>query len=125
MDARLSERISFGTRKVDETLGRNESGNTESDRRTYETGWEDERAILFTDEENRVLQNTDKGQAAEIYSNIAVGTARLIGNISAVTEVDSKKDFELKRKPKALNRKRKRRYVLKPYGNNEDMSLKI
>lgn len=97
----------------------------ESDRRTYETGWEDERAILLADEENRVLQNTDKGQTAEIYSNIAVGTARLIGGISSVTEVDSRKDFELKRKPKAHNGKRKRRYVLKPYSNNEDISLKL
>ena len=125
LDARLSERISFGTGKTDETLGRNENGTTESDGRTYETGWEDERAILLADEENRVLQNTDKGQIAEIYSNIAVSTARLIGNISAATEVDSKKDYELKRKPKAHNRKRKRRYVLKPYSNNEDMNLKM
>ena len=125
LDARLSERISFGTRKVDETLGRNENGVPEGDGGAHETGWEDERAILFTDEENRVLQNTDKGQTAEIYSNIAVGAARFIGNISAATEVDSKKDFELKRKPKALNRKRKRRYVLKPYSNNEDMNLKM
>lgn len=99
--------------------------SSESDRGTYETGWEDERAILLADKENRVLQNTDKGQTAEIYSNIAVGTARLIGNISAVTEVDSRRDYELKRKPKALNRKRKRRYVLKPCSNNEDMSLKL
>lgn len=99
--------------------------SSECDRGTYETGWEDERAILLADEENRVLQNTDKGQIAEIYSNIAVSTARLIGNISAATEVDSKKDYELKRKPKAHNRKRKRRYVLKPYSNNEDMNLKM
>ena len=97
----------------------------ESDRGAYETGWEDERAILLADEENRVLQNTDKGQTAEIYRNIAVGAARLISGISAATEVDSKKDSELKRKPKALNRKRKRRYVLKPYSNNEDMNLKM
>ena len=125
LDARLSERISFGTRKVDETLGRNESGNTESDRRTYETGWEDERAILLADEENRVLQNTDKGQTAEIYRNIAVGAARLIGGISSVTEVDSRKDFELKHKLKANNRKRKRKYILKPFGRDEDLQLKM
>lgn len=97
----------------------------ESDGRTYETGWEDERAILLADEENRVLQNTDKGQAAEIYSDIAVGTARLIGSISAATEVDVRKDYELKRKPKALNRKRKRKYILKPFGRNEDLQLKM
>ena len=97
----------------------------ESDRRAYETGWEDERAILLADEENRVLQNTDKGQTAEIYSNIAVSTARLIGNISAVTEVDSRKDSELKRKPKANNRKRKRKYILKPFGRDEDLQLKM
>ena len=97
----------------------------ESDRGACETGWEDERAVLLADEENRVLQNTDKGQTAEIYSNIAVGAARLIGNISTFTEVDSKKDYELKHKLKANNRKRKRRYVLKPYSNNEDISLKI
>ncbi len=125
LDAQLSERVSFGTGKADETLGRNEDGTTESDRRAYETGWEDERAVFFADEENRVLQNTDKGQTTEIYSDIAVSAARLIGGISAVTEVDSKKDSELKRKTKTMNRKRKRRYVLKPYGNNEDMSLKI
>ena len=97
----------------------------ESDRRAYETGWEDERAILLADEENRILQNADKGQATEIYSNIAVGTARLISGISAVTEVDSRKDFELKRKPKALNRKRKRKYILKPFGRDEDLQLKM
>ena len=125
LDARLSKRVPFGTGKADESSGRNEIGTPESDGRAYETGWEDERAILLVDEENRVLQNADKGQTAEIYSNIAVGTARLIGGISAVTEVDSRKDYELKRKPKALNRKRKRRYVLKPYSNNEDMSLKL
>ena len=125
MDARLSERVSFGTGKGDETLGRNEDGTTESDRRAYETDWEDERAILLADEENRVLQNTNKGQATEIYRNIAVGAARLIGGISAVTEVDSRKDFELKRKPKALNRKRKRKYILKPFGRDEDLQLKM
>ena len=125
MDARLSERVSCGTVKTDETLGRDENGTPESDRGAYETGWEDERAILFTDEENRVLQNTDKGQTAEIYSNIAVGSARLIGNILATTEVDSRKDFELKRKPKALNRKRKRKYILNPFGRDEDLQLKM
>ena len=125
LDARLSERVPFGTGKTDESSGRDESGTSESDRGTYKTGWEDERAILFTDEENRVLQNTNKGQTAEIYRNIAVGTARLIGNISAFTEVDSKKDYELKRKPKALNRKRKRKYILKPFGRDEDLQLKM
>ena len=95
----------------------------ESDRGTHETGWEDERAILLADEENRVLQNTNKGQTAEIYSNIAVGTARLIGGISAVTEVDNRKDYELKRKPKALNRKRKKR--LSHTLNEEDNGIKF
>ena len=125
MDAQLSERVSFGTGKADETIGRDEKGTTESDRGAYETGWEDERAVLLADEENRVLQNADKGQTTEIYSNIAVGAARLIGNISAVTEVDSRKDFELKCKPKALNRKRKRKYILKPFGRDEDLQLKM
>ncbi len=125
LDARLSERVPFGTRKADEISGRNENGAPESDRRTHETGWEDERAILIADEENRVLQNTNKGQATEIYSNIAVGTTRLIGNISAVTEVDGKKDYELKRKPKAQNGKRKRKYILKPFGRDEDLQLKM
>ncbi len=97
----------------------------ESDRGTYETGWEDERAVLLADEENRVLQNTNKGQAAEIYSNIAVGAARLIGGISSVTEVDSRKDFDLKRKTKTMNRKRKRKYILKPFGRDEDLQLKM
>ena len=125
LDARLSERVPFGTGKTDESSGRDESGASESDRGAYETGWEDERAILLADEENRVLQNTDKGQTAEIYSNIAVGTARLIGNISAVTEVDNRKDYELKRKPKAHSRKRKRKYILKPFGRDEDLQLKM
>ena len=125
LDARLSERVPFGTGKTDETLGRNENGTPESDRGTHETGWEDERTVFLADEENRVLQNTDKGQTAEIYSNIAVGAVRLIGNISTTCEVDNRKDFELKHKLKANNRKRKRRYVLKPYSNNEDMNLKM
>ena len=101
-----------------------QSLSSKCDSGAYETGWEDERAVFLADEEDRVLQNKNEGQTAEVYSNIAVGSARLIGNISAFTEVDSKKDFELKRKPKAHSRKRKRRYVLKPYSNNEDMSLK-
>ena len=99
--------------------------SSESDRGAYETGWEDERAVFLADEENRVLQNTDKGQTAEIYSNIAVGAARLIGGISSVTEVDSRKDFELKRKLKANKRKRKRKYILKPFGRDEDLQLKM
>lgn len=125
LDARLSERVPFGTGKTDESSGRDESGASESDRGAYETGWEDERAILFADEENRVLQNTNKGQTAEIYSNIAVGAARFIGSISAVTEVDSKKDYELKRKSNFHMRKRKRKYILKPFGRNEDLQLKM
>ena len=52
--------------------------SSECDRGTYETGWEDERAVFLADEENRILQNTNKGQTAEIHSNIAVGAARLI-----------------------------------------------
>ena len=60
LDARLSERIPFGTGKADETLGRNEDGTTESDRRAYETGWEDERAVFLADEENRVYRTRIK-----------------------------------------------------------------
>ena len=123
MDARLSERVSFGTGKADENLGRNENGTTESDRRAYETGWEDERAVFLADEENRVLQNTNKGQTAEIYSNIAVGAARLISGISAATEVDNRKDDELKHKPKVQNKKRKKR--LSHTLNEEDNGIKF
>lgn len=97
--------------------------SSKSDRGTHETGWEDERAVFLADEESRVLQNTNKGQVTEIYSNIAVGAARLISNISTVTEIDSRKDSELKRKPKALNRKRKKR--LSHTLNEEDNGIKF
>ena len=118
----VSESISFGTEKDSGTGGSIEIGAAESYGTAYETGWENERAVLLANEENRVLQNPNQGETAEISPAVAVGAACVIGVVSAATEVDRREDNKMKREPK--RRKKKNIYSIR-IDDDEEVGLKM
>ena len=118
----VSESLSFGTEKDSGTGGGIEIGAAKIISGSYETGWENERAILFANEENRVIQNPNQGETAEISPAVAVGAACVIGVVSAATEVDRREDNKMKREPK--RRKKKNIYSIR-IDDEEEMGLKM
>ena len=118
----VSESISFGTEKDSGKGGNIEIAATEINIGAYETGWENERAVLLANEENRVLQNTNQGETAEISPAVAVGAACVIGVVSAATEVDRREDNKMKSEPK--RRKKKNIYSIR-IDDEEEMGLKM
>ena len=118
----IPEGLSFGTEKDSGTGGGIEIGAAEINIGAYETGWENERAILLANEENRVLQNTNQGETAEINPAVTVGAACVIGVVSAATEVDRREDNKMKREPK--RRKKKNIYSIR-IDDEEEMGLKM
>ena len=89
---------------------------------TSETGWENERAVLLANEENRVIQNSNQGETAKINPAVAVGAACVIGVVSATTEVDRREDNKMKRAPK--RRKKKNIYSIR-IDDDEEIGLKM
>ena len=118
----VSESLSFGTEKDSGTGGDIEIATAESYGTTYETGWENERAVLLANEENRVIQNSNQGETAKINPAVAVGAACVIGVVSAATAVDRREDNKMKSEPK--RRKKKNIYSIR-IDDDEEMGLKM
>ena len=118
----VSKSLSFGTEKDSGTGGGIEIGAAKIISGAYETGWENERAILLANEDNRVLQSPNKGETAEINPAVAVGAACVIGVVSAATEVDRREDNKMKREPK---RKKKKNIYSIRIDDDEEMGLKM